>query len=71
MNKKDLQEKVDHFDTSDVTFEVEPSDSWTEVHFTLKSKRRLNLLKIYLALGYMQEKLELQLGITPAVEEQQ
>lgn len=54
---------LDIFDCSDVTWEIEPSKRRGEVRILLKAEEQFNLMKIYLSLLMMAEKIELELNI--------
>lgn len=71
MNKKELESKANHFDVSDLTWNIEQTKSPNEIRFTIKSKNRFNNLKIWLALSYMREKLGAAIGISDEVEDKQ
>lgn len=51
------------FDASDVTWEIAPSKRNDRVTIVLKSETSFNLMKIYLAIKMMSEKIETELNI--------
>lgn len=59
---------ADLFDCSDVTWEVEDSKRSDQVKIILKSETKFNLLKTYLALKMITEKIELELNILDEAE---
>lgn len=64
MNKKELEAQyADMFDASDVEWEIKETKRADKIHIILSSERRFNLIKTYLSLKLLVEKLELQLGL--------
>lgn len=51
------------FDCSDVTWEIEDSKRSDQIKIILKTEGRFNLLKTYLSLKMITEKIELELNI--------
>lgn len=51
------------FDPSDITWEIAPSKRNDRVTIVLKSEGSFNLMKIYLGLKMIAEKIELELNI--------
>lgn len=67
MDERDYFE-ADMFDASDVEYEVLPSKKRTQVDIRLKSETDFNLIKIYLGLKSICDKIETELGIMEAAE---
>jgi hypothetical protein len=59
---------VDKFDPSDVTWEIEETKRRDVVKIVLRTETSFNLMKTYLALKMMCEKIEVQLGIMEKAE---
>lgn len=59
---------TDLFDPSDVTWEILDSRRTDQITIILKSEGRFNLMKIYLALKMITEKIELELNIMEDAE---
>lgn len=68
MNKKELEEMETQFDTGDVTWEIEETKRADTIKVVLKTETRFNLLKTYLALKMICEKIERELGILDEAE---
>lgn len=63
MNKKELRKQVNHFDVSDIEWEIHPSNKKNEIKFTMKCETRFNNLKILLGLQAMIENMRTHMGI--------
>ncbi len=63
MNRKDLRREIEMFDTGDVTWEIEETKRKDIVKIILKTDTSFNLMKTYLSLKMLCEKIETQLGI--------
>ncbi len=56
------------FDCSDVTWEIEDTKRNDQIKIILKSEGRFNLMKTYLSLKMLCEKIELELNIMEQAE---
>lgn len=63
MNRKELRNQTDLFDTGDVTWEIEETKRRDQIKIVLSTETSFNLMKTYLALKMICEKIEVQLGI--------
>jgi len=62
---------ADLFDISDVEYDWEHDKSGLRITLILTSEDRFNLLKTYLALKSLVEKIELEIGVMDAAPEEQ
>lgn len=59
---------ADLFDASDVEYDIKPSKKRNEIDIRLKSESDFNLLKIYLSLMSICQKIETELNIMEDAE---
>ena len=59
------------FDTSDVSYDWTQSKSGLEIVLTMTSEGRFNLMKTYLALKLLVEKIETEIAVMDAPTEEQ
>lgn len=69
MNRKELDKHTTQFDCSDVTWEIEESKRKDVVKIILRTDTSFNLIKIWLALKYMCEKIDTQMGFMENADE--
>ncbi len=63
MTKKELEAQAnDMYDASDVTWEIKETKRADKIHIILSSEGRFNLIKTFLSLKLLVEKLETQIG---------
>jgi hypothetical protein len=69
MTKKDLEaQALDMYDASDVTWEIKETKRADKVHIILSTEGRFNLIKTYLGLKLLVEKIETQIGVMEETE---
>jgi hypothetical protein len=68
MNKKELKRDLELFDAGDVTWEIEETKRRDQIKIILSTETSFNLMKTYLSLKMICEKIEVQLGIMEETE---
>ncbi len=63
-----MSDDYDLFDCTDVTWEIEDSKRTDQIKIILKSEGKFNLMKTYLALKMICEKIERELNILEDAE---